>query len=119
MTPVNAQVEVLQGDRAVLEVYAASYPPINGSQIRWYWPNGSEILERDVEFMNGRRSLFLVDVQLSYAGLYRCDVALPGSMETSSAVIDLQVHGMYFQAINVQNIGGHYLIFVTVCNPLC
>ena len=95
MAAVNATVEVLRGDRAVLEVYVSSYPLISGDLIRWYWPNGSEILEREAQLMNDGRSLFLVDVQPSYAGAYRCEVSVPGSNLTTSVNITLEVHGMY------------------------
>ena len=87
----NQLVEVLQGDQALLEVYVSGYPLVSGDHINWYWPNGSIIQEGDASFMNDGRTLFLISVQLSDAGVYRCEVTLPGTSR-NSVFLQLDVH---------------------------
>lgn len=91
---VSELVEVLQGDSAVLEVYASSYPLVMGEHIRWYWPNSSQISEGGVEFMSDGRALFLVNVQSSDAGAYRCEVTVPSTSSRASVTVQLNVYGM-------------------------
>lgn len=94
-------MDVLVGSQALLEVYVSGYPLVTSEHIDWYWPNGSIIQEQDASFMNGGRSLFLVDVQLSDAGVYRCEVALPGSPGRSrSTGIQLNVHSKEYSYIH-------------------
>ena len=87
----NQSVEVLQGDQALLEVYVSGYPLVSGDHINWYWPNGSIIQESDASFMNDGRTLFLISVQLSDAGVYRCEVTLPGTSRNKSVLIQLDI----------------------------
>ena len=95
MSAVSELVEVLEGDHAVLEVHVSSFPLVTSDDISWYRPNGSKIIERNgVEFMNDGRALFLVGVQTSAAGFYRCEVNVPGTDKTKTIVIQLEVHGM-------------------------
>ena len=102
MSAINQTVEVLVGGQALLEVYASGYPLISSDNISWYWPNGSIIQENEAEFMNDRRTLFLVNVQLMDAGAYRCEVTLPGTGGSRSALIQLSIHSKDYKAENVQ-----------------
>lgn len=93
-------VGVLQGDHALLEVYVSSYPLVTSDHISWYRPNGSQILQHDeVEFMNDRRSLFLINVRPSDAGVYRCEVNVPGTSQRSSVNIQLEVYGKFAYSV--------------------
>ena len=93
VSAVRELVEVIQGSHAVLEVYVSGYPLVTGDHINWYWPNGSEILEHEGDFMSDRRALFLVNVQSSVAGTYRCEVTIPGTRQSSSTLIRVNVYG--------------------------
>jgi hypothetical protein len=92
VSAINQTVEALVGGQALLEVFVSGYPLISSDNISWYWPNGSIIQENEAEFMNGGRTLFLVDVRLVDAGAYRCEVTLPGIGRSKSALIQLNIH---------------------------
>ena len=69
-------VDTVQGLTVELEVYVSGYPMPTSSQITWYRPDLSEILDRDpgVAFQDGRRRLMLSNVQPQQAGVYECEV---------------------------------------------
>ena len=92
MSAINQTVEVLLGGQGLLEVYVSGYPLINSDNISWYWPNSSIIQKNEAGFMNGGRTLFLVNVQLVDAGAYRCEVTLPGVGRSKSALIHLNIY---------------------------
>lgn len=94
MSAVSRLVEVLEGDHALLEVYVSSYPLVTSDHISWYWPNGSKVTEGGAEFMSDGRALFLVNVKSSDAGVYRCEVNVSTTGQSSSAFIQLNVYGM-------------------------
>ena len=107
MSAVSRLVEVLEGDNALLEVYVSSYPLLTSNHISWYWPNRSKVTEEDgTEFMSDGRTLFLVNVKPSEAGVYRCEVNVPTTGQRSSAIIQLNVYGMgcYIHEGNIETL---------------
>ena len=90
--PVKRVLQIMLGTPATLQVYVSGYPLVASSQIHWYRPNGTEILEGQARFGNGRRTMFLSEVQSTDGGLYRCEVNT--SYGDRSTMIQLDVYGM-------------------------
>lgn len=82
----------MQDSNVTLRVYVSGYPPVTSDQIHWYRPNGTEILEDEAVFGDGRKSVVLIGAQASDAGVYQCDVTT--SYGSSSTAIQLDVYGM-------------------------
>ena len=82
----------MEGTAATLRVYVSGYPLVTSSQIHWYRPNGTEILEGQARFEDGRRTMILTEVQSTDGGLYRCEVTT--SYGNSSTSIQMDVYGM-------------------------
>lgn len=90
--PVNRVLRVMEGTAAILRVYVSGYPLVTSGQIHWYGSNGTEILEGQARFDDGRRTMLLSDVQSTDGGLYRCEVTT--SYGDASTSIQLDVYGM-------------------------
>ena len=88
----------MEGTPATLEVYVSGYPLVASSQIHWYRPNGTEVLEEEAMFENGRRTVVLSEVQPTHRGMYRCEVAT--SYGNHSTFIQLEVYGMMTSLCN-------------------
>ena len=71
-------VGIIQGLTVELEVYVSGYPTPRSSQITWYRPDLSEILDEDpgIVFTDGGRRLILSNVQPQQAGVYECGVVI-------------------------------------------
>lgn len=90
--PMNRVLRTMEGTAATLRVYVSGYPLVTSNQIHWYRPNGTEILEGQARFEDGRRTMILTEVQSTDGGLYRCEVTTShGNCSTS---IQLDVYGM-------------------------
>ena len=89
---MNRVLRIMEGTTAALQVYVSGYPLITSSQIHWYRPNGTEIVEGQASFEDGRRTIVLSEVQSIDEGLYRCEVTT--SYGSSSTSIQLDVYGM-------------------------
>lgn len=90
--PVNRVLRIMLGTPATLQVYVSGYPLVASSQIHWYRPNGTEILEGQARFGNDRRTMFLSEVQSTDGGLYRCEVNT--RYGDRSTMIQLDIYGM-------------------------
>ena len=90
--PVNRVLRIMENSIATLRVYVSGYPLVTSSQIHWYRPNGTEILEGQALFEDGRRTLVLSEVQSTDEGMYRCEVTT--SYGNRSTLIQLDVYGM-------------------------
>ena len=90
--PVNRVLRIMEGTPATLQVYVSGYPLVARSQIHWYRPNGTEILEDQARFEDDRRTMVLSEVQSTDGGLYRCEVNT--SYGDRSTMIQLDVYGM-------------------------
>ena len=94
---VKKRVEVLQAQSAELEVYISGYPIPTGSQITWYHPNQSviiESIEAGVKFQKDHKRLILSNIQPEQAGLYSCQVEVSIDPYLGAiAEIHLQVFG--------------------------
>ena len=82
----------MEGSTATLQVYVSGYPLVTSNQIHWYRPNGTEILEGQASFEDGRRTIVLSEVQSIDEGLYRCEVIT--NYGNRSTLIRLDVYGM-------------------------
>lgn len=94
---VKRRVKVVLDQTVALEVYISGYPIPTGSQITWYYPNRSAIvesMEAGVRFEKGRKKLILSDVHPEQAGLYSCHVKISLSPYLGAKEeIHLQVFG--------------------------
>ena len=115
--PVSGVLRIMEGSNATVRVYVSGYPLVTSDKIRWYQPNGSEILEDEVMFENERRSFVMSNVQASYAGLYLCQITT--SYGNSSTSIQVEVYGkMTFDLIKwghvslCSNFNGKYHFYV-------
>ena len=88
---MSGVLRIMEGSNATVRVYVSGYPLVTSDKIRWYRPNGSEILEDEVMFENERRSFVMSNVQASYAGLYLCQITT--SYGNSSTTIQVEVYG--------------------------
>ena len=82
----------MEGTAATLRVYVSGYPLVTSNQIRWYRPNGTEIVEGQASFEDGRRTMVLSGVHSVDEGLYCCEVIT--SYGNRSTSIQLDVYGM-------------------------
>ena len=90
--PVNTVLRVMEGTTAMLQVYVSGYPFVTSSQIHWYRPNGTEILEGHATFQDGRKTVILSELQSTDEGLYRCEITT--TYGNRSTLIQLDVYGM-------------------------
>ena len=99
--PVNRVLRIMEGTDVTLRVYMSGYPLVTSSQIHWYRPNGTEILEGQARFEDGRRTMVLGEVQSTDGGLYRCEVTT--SYGDRSTLIQLDVYGMKTVRCNIRS----------------
>ena len=82
-----------------LDVYISRVPgTVKTSEVYWFRPDGSEILDSDASFQNSRRTMVLSDVQRADAGLYKCEARIPvfgTTVLSESATIELEVYGEF------------------------
>ena len=69
-------VSIPEGGTVELEVYLSGYPVPTESNITWWYPNGSTILNTDfgVMFQGEGRKLILSNVESEQSGSYQCSV---------------------------------------------
>ena len=90
------------GDYISLLAYVAGRSAVEATDISWYYPNGTIIVDSSL-FRQESRRLFLGRAQLNDGGMYRVEV-LSDTGSPVSAAIELVVQGTYVCMRSLKNI---------------